>query len=86
MSLKQFTQDDVPICEGFLCNEGVAAVVLKRVTQSRSFSSTLSRMEVTCSLYDFSEFLVCMGQADVRFLNLQCCELGTEIRLSNPEI
>jgi hypothetical protein len=46
--------------ECFLRNKGVAAMVLEGVTESRSFSGTLSGVEVTRRLNDLSELLICV--------------------------
>jgi hypothetical protein len=74
------------IRQSLLRNKGIAAVVLEGIAQSGSFGGTLCCVEVTCSLYDFPQLLVCVCETDVRLLNLQCCKLGTKIRFSDPEI
>lgn len=42
------------VCEGFLDDEGVAGVVLKRVGESGGFSCTLGSVEVSNGLNDLA--------------------------------
>jgi hypothetical protein len=51
----------VTVREGLLRDEGVAAVVLKRVSKRCRFGCTLSCVEVACRLNNLSELLVRMG-------------------------
>lgn len=46
--------------EGFFRNKGIAAVVLERVAESRSFGSTLRCVEVASGLDDLAELFVCV--------------------------
>ena len=86
MGLKQFAQENVAIREGLFSDEGIAAVVLERVTEGCSLSCTLGCVEVARGLYNLSELLVCVRKTDVRLLDVECCELGTKIRFGDTEI
>jgi hypothetical protein len=50
----------VTIREGLLRDEGVAAVVLKRISEGCRFGGTLGCMKVASRLYNLSELLVCV--------------------------
>jgi hypothetical protein len=60
----------MPVCQGFLRDERVAAVILKRVAKSCGLRCALCSMEVTRRLDDLSKLLVCVGETDVRLLNV----------------
>jgi hypothetical protein len=50
----------VTVRESFLCNEGVAAVVLEGVAECCRFGGTLSGVEIARGLDDLSQLLVCV--------------------------
>lgn len=74
------------VCEGLLCDESIAAVVLKGVAQCGGFGCALSGMEVTRCLDDLSKLPVGVGKADVRLLYMQSCEFGTQVGFGYTEI
>jgi hypothetical protein len=86
LRLEQFAEEDVAVGEGFLGDEGVAAVVLEGVAEGGCFGCALGGVEVASGLDNLSDLLVCMGQTDVCLLRLHCCEFGAQVGLGNTEI
>lgn len=76
--LLQFAEEDVPVCEGFFHDEGVAAVVGEGVAKGSRFSGALRGVIIACCLDDATEFAVGVGEARVRFLYVHLGELLAE--------
>lgn len=60
LRLQQFSEQDVPICQGFLRDECVAAVILEGIAESCGLRCALCGVKVTRGLNDFSKLLVCV--------------------------
>jgi hypothetical protein len=86
LGLKQFAQENVTICQCFLRNECIAAVVLQRVPERRCFGGTLGGMEVACCLNDLAELFVCVSEPDMGLLDLKRGEFSSKVGFGNTKV
>ena len=68
LGLHKFAEEDVPVREGFLDDEGVVGVVVEGVGEGGGFGGALGGMEVSGCLNGATEFFVGTCEAGMGFL------------------
>lgn len=81
LGLEELADEDLPVRQGLLDDEGVLRVVLEGVADGGRLGRGLCGVVVAYGLDDFAELAVGVGEALVWFLDVHAAELGSEIGL-----